>query len=245
MIRTKTKSSSLHKLLFASLFVFLNTAQSLRAKPPDFPPPPGASVEWVGQNVEVNGVKTAIRAFHSKKSIEDVVKFYRREWKKPVEKGKPGYMESIDAAPWYIISRIEDGYLLTAQVRVKENDQSGSWGYLSASLLPGTGDKARQFGAAIPKIPGSDVINQMNSDDPGKEATTVVISNTHSVTNNADFYRQYYEGKGWTTETDRSLGSDKVHALVFKTRRKRVTIMVLKDKNYTRVVVNSVKNSVF
>ena len=47
------------------------------------------------------------------------------------------------------------------------------------------------------------------------------------------------------TETDRAMGHDEAHSLVFKNRRNRVTIMVLKDKHYTRVVVNSVESSIF
>lgn len=244
MPEIKKQRISPGNLLFASVLLSFLSSPLLFAGAPDFPPPPGAAVEWVGKDLEVNGIKSAIRAFHSKKPIEDIVKFYRSEWKKPVEKDKPGFMETIDAAPWYIISRVEDGYLLTVQVQVQENDQSASWGYLSMSPLPGARDKVKQFGASVPKIPGSYVINEMKSDDPGKEATTVIISNTNSVNGNAAFYRQHYQGKGWTTETDRKLGSREAHSLVFKNRRSRVTIMLLEDKNFTRIVINAVKNSV-
>jgi hypothetical protein len=236
----KIKSLSL-----ASLFIFIFTPQIAYSGAPEFPAPPKAAVEWVGENIEVNGIKSSIRAFHTNESIEDVVGFYRKEWARPVEKGKPGYMETIDAAPWYIISRIEDGYLLTVQVQVKQNDPSGSWGYLSISPLPNPKAKPPNLGATIPKIAGSFVMSEMKSDDPGKKGTTVLISNTHSVRNNADFYRGHYQSKGWTKETDRHLGNNEGHSLVFKTRRERVTIMLLKDKDYTRIVVNSVKNSVF
>ena len=219
--------------------------QLLQARPPEFPAPPGASVEWVGKNIELNGITSSIRAFHTDKSIEDVVNFYRKEWRRPAEKDLPGYLENIDAAPWYIISRIEDDYLLTVQVQVKQTDQSASWGYLASSPLPEGGGKAAAYGAAVPKISGSQVISEMKSDDPGKTANTVIISNTNSVRSNADFYRQHYQSKGWVTETDRRLGRDQSHSLVFKNRRNRVTIMVMKDKHFTRVVVNSVKSSVF
>lgn len=228
-----------------AFFALLLSSQYVFAKKPDFPPPPNAAVEWVGQNVQVNGIKQSIRAFHTDESIEDVVRFYRKEWKRPVEKDKPGFMESIDAYPWYVISRIEDGYLMTVQVQVKKNDPDGSWGYLSMSVLPASSNKSPEFAKTIPKIPGSIVMNELKSDDPGKKATTVIITNTHSVRNNADFYRAHYLNQGWTMETDKRLGNQEAHSLVFKTRRNRVTIMLLEDKEYTRVVVNSVKNSVF
>ena len=134
---------------------------------------------------------------------------------------------------------------MTVQVQVKKNDPDGSWGYLSMSVLPGTTNKEPEFAKTIPKIPGSIVMNEMKSDDPGKKATTVVLTNTHSVRNNADFYRAHYQNQGWTMETDKRLGNQEAHSLVFKTKRNRVTIMLLEDKDYTRVVVNSVKNSIF
>ena len=227
------------------LAVLLMTPMTVLSGPPDFPAPPQSRVEWVGRDMEVNGLPTSIRAFHTSNSIEKVVQFYRREWQRPVERGKPGFMETIDALPWYTISRIEDDYLLTVQVQVKQNDQSGSWGYLSISPLPEPGEKPPELGKNVPKMRGSNVLSEHTSKDPGKNARTLIITNEHSVPSNVTFYRNYYNGKGWTMETDRALGNDKVHSLVFKTKRDRVTMMFLKDKYYTRIVINSVTNSIF
>tara|TARA_R110002072_G_scaffold32211_5_gene98612 strand:+ start:5282 stop:6019 length:738 start_codon:yes stop_codon:yes gene_type:complete len=230
------KLGSLASLLVLSCSVF--------AKAPEFPPPPDSAVEWVAQDIEMNGNRTAIRAFHSNDSIEKVVKFYRKEWRRPSEKGKPGFMETIDAAPWYIITRIEDDYLLTVQVQVQKNNKNASWGYLSVSPLPKNPDKKpAELGSTTPKMPGSHVLNEMKSNDPGKKANTLIIANDHSLGSNAAFYRNHYQGRGWTTETDHN--AQDVQTLVFKTKRERVTIMLLKDGSETRVVVNSVKNSVF
>ena len=212
---------------------------------PDFPAPPDAVVETVANNMSINGIQSDVRAFHTNDSIEDVVKFYREEWKRPINKQTPGFMETIDAAPWYIISRVEDGYLLTVQVQVKANDKSASWGYLSLSPLPDTESGPPELGLSAPKISGSIVMSEVEHNDPGKKALTTIISNTHSVRNNADFYRDYYRGKGWTQETDKKLGVDEGHSLVYKTRKNRVTIMILKDKHYTRVVLNAVTNTIF
>lgn len=233
-----------HWLKYSHLVLFLLFSSVATARAPEFPSPPDSKVEWVGQDIEMNGIRTAIRAFHSRNSIEKVVEFYRKEWRRPVERNKPGYMETIDAAPWYIISRIEDGYLLTVQVQVQKNNKNASWGYLAISPLPEDPEKQEvELGTSTPKMPGSHVVNEMKSNDPGKKANTLIIANTHSIGSNAAFYRNHYEGRGWTTETD--FDAQDVHTLVFKTRRERVTIMLLKDGSETRVVVNSVKNSVF
>ena len=237
------QTPSLWPFLFVLVLLY---PQFLYAGKPDFPPPPHSQVEWVGKDIEVNSIPTSIRAFHTNESIEEVVRFYRREWQRPVEKGKPGFTESIDAYPWYIISRIEDDYLLTVQVQVKENDKSGSWGYLSISPLVDPNIKTPpELGKGLPKMSGSHVMSEHKSRDPGKKARTVIITNDYSVPSNVAFYRNHYDGKGWTKETDRALGNDEVHSLVFKTKRDRVTMMFLKDKNQTRIVINSVTHSLF
>ncbi len=244
MIKPNLSSCIVNLFKLGSITAFLLLPLPTLAKAPEFPPPPDSAVEWVAQDIEMNGNRTAIRAFHSKDSIEKVVEFYRKEWRRPPEKDKPGFMETIDAAPWYIITRIEDGYLLTVQVQVQKNDKNASWGYLSVSPLPKNPDKKpAELGSSTPKMPGSHVLNEMKSNDPGKKANTLIIANEHSLGSNAAFYRNHYQGKGWTTETD--LNSQDVQTLVFKTKRERVTIMLLKDGSETRVVVNSVKNSVF
>jgi hypothetical protein len=233
---------SLSLRLFFILFLPLSIPAQVTAAP-DFPPPPNASVEWVGKDLQVNGIKSQVRRFISNKSIEKVVEFYREEWKKPVAKDQPGFTETIASAPWYIISRIEDGYLLNVQVQVKPDDDSGSWGYLSLSPLPKNIDPG-DLGKGMPKMSNSHVMSEVKSDDPGKKATTMIITNDHSVSSNVTFYRNHYQNKGWTVETDRELDQGKNHALVFKTRRNRVTMMFMKDKNSTKIVINNVTNSI-
>ena len=49
------KLGSLASLLVLSCSVF--------AKAPEFPPPPDSAVEWVAQDIEMNGNRTAIRAY--------------------------------------------------------------------------------------------------------------------------------------------------------------------------------------
>ena len=76
MSQSNTLINQFNKKLFIVLLVLFSLPQLVHAKKPDFPAPPKAAVEWVGQNVQVNGIKQAIRAFHTDESIEDVVGFY-------------------------------------------------------------------------------------------------------------------------------------------------------------------------
>jgi len=230
----------LSKAFFLAWIVCVSMTESLHAKP-DFPPPKDAQVQWVGKNIEVNGIRSDIRAFQTKKSPDKVAEFYREEWKEPVAKGMPGFTETDAMIPWQLITRLEDGYLMTVQFQ--EQDRGGTWGYLAMSPLP-TQEPSALPGQNFPKMPDSTVVNETKSDDPGKKGTTMLIANKYSISSNVQFYRSHYGNLGWTVETDKELAPGKMHSLVFKNQRNRITIMFIGENNETRIVVNSVEHSI-
>ena len=229
------------KRIFVTL-ALLGISWAAAAKAPDFPPPPEATVEWVGRNLDMNGIRSDIRAFHTRKSPEKVTAFYRHEWEKPVAKDLPGFTETDAMTPWHLITRIEDGYLMTVQFQ--EADQGGTWGYLAMSPLPDKDAKPAERGKGFPVMPDSHVLSEMKTDDPGKKARTMLIANDHSVNSNIDFYRNQYLTQGWSLETDKALTQGRMHSLVFKSARKRITIMFIGDHNQTRMVINEVTHSI-
>ena len=157
-------------------------------------------------------------------------------------KDLPGFTETDAMAPWHLITRIEDGYLMTAQFQ--QADQGGSWGYLAISPLPDKDAKAPEKGKGFPFMPRSQVLSEMKTDDPGQKARTMVASNDHSVNSNIAFYRNHFLSQGWTMETDRNLTPGRLHSLVFKSNRKRITIMFIGDENQTQLVINEVTHSI-
>src|SRR5690606_16292412 len=100
---------------------------------PKFPPPPDSTIGKMGESMIVNGVPMDVRQFVSRRSVEQVLEFYRQFWPKGTEK-EPGYTETDILEPWNMITRVEDGYLMTVQVM--DNDGRGSSGLLGMSRLP-------------------------------------------------------------------------------------------------------------
>src|SRR5579862_2883530 len=43
---------------------------------PEMPMPPKANVQWIAQNMRVNGVPTRVMQFHSRASREEVIAYY-------------------------------------------------------------------------------------------------------------------------------------------------------------------------
>ena len=234
---TKPRRAAAAVLVLGTL---ITGAGPLYAKP-DFPTPKDAQVQWVGRNIEVNGIRSDIRAFHTKKSPEKVADFYREEWKEPVAKGMPGFTETDAMNPWHLITRLEDGYLMTVQYQ--EQDRGGTWGYLAMSPLP-TKESWTEPGKGFPKMPDSTIVNENVSNDPGIKGRTLLISNRYSISSNVEFYRSHYQSLGWTVETDKELAPGKMHSLVFKSRRNRITMMFIGENNETRIVINSVEHSI-
>lgn len=204
---------------------------------PDFPPPPEASVQWVGKDLKVNGVAMQTRAFVTRQSPDKVARFYRRKWKNG-ENGQQGYVETTAMAPWRLITRVEDGYLMTVQFQ--KTDFGGAWGYLAISPLPDPKADKPVLGKGIPSMRGSQVMSDIGSRDIGQSGHTVLITNRHSLSSNVSFYRHHYANAGWQPEDDRVVAEGHTHLLSFKKWRKSVKIIITGAKDGTRVVVNSV-----
>jgi hypothetical protein len=208
---------------------------------PRIPVPPEAKVEWVGRNMEVNGIVSDIRSFHTSQSLDKVSDFYRRRWERPVGKDLPGFTETDAMEPWRLFTRIEDGYIMTVQMQ--KADMGGTWGYLAISPLPDP-KKPVVLGQGAPAMRDSQVLHEMKTDDPGKKGRTMVISNNYSVGSNIEYYRNHFRHHGWEIETDHALKPGVFHSLVFKSPRKRTTIMLIGDNQATRVVINEVTHAI-
>ena len=225
------------KARFAMLVLACLPALALARSQPDFPPPPDASVKWVGKDMSMNGLPMQMRQFVTRKTPDKVARFYRKKWKHG-ENGQQGYVETSAMAPWRLITRVEDGYLLTVQFQ--KTDFGGTWGYLAMSPLPDPKAGKPVLGKGIPKIPGSQVMSDIGSRDVGQSGHTVMLINKHSLASNVSFYRHYYGHAGWHSEDDRVVAAGHTHLLSFKKWRKSVKIIVTGAKEGSRVVVNTV-----
>lgn len=203
---------------------------------PDFPPPPDAMVGLVGESMVVNGIPMHIRQFASKRSVLDVLDFYRQYWPKGTEK-KPGYTETDALAPWQIITRVEDGYLMTVQVT--EDGDQGSSGLLGLSKLPDPENDLPVLGRDFPAMRGSKVFNDIESKDLGKQGRTLQIFNHFSVETNANFYRDHYSNHGWNIEMDKGFSGGNSHAQRFSNGDRHVIITIQKSRDGSVIVAQT------
>ena len=213
------------------LLLFLLAMPAFAA--PRFPAPPDATVGKLGDEMVLNGIPMHIRQFESRKSVQDVLEFYRDYWPRGTAE-KPGFTEIDALAPWKIITRVEGDFIMTVQVT--EQGEGGSRGLLGMSKLPDLERPPVETGKDFPKMKDSIVINDIESRDTGKRARTLQLANRYSVESNANYYRDHYINRGWTVEMDKNLGGGNGQAQRFAQDNRTIIISINKYKHGSIIV---------
>ncbi|MGE3775004.1 MAG: hypothetical protein AB7I32_18920 [Gammaproteobacteria bacterium] len=209
------------------------------ARPPDFPAPDDATVSQVAEEIVVGGRHMTVRAFTTEDSVEDVVDFYEDEWQDPPVDGAPGYaLDSETIAPWTLLTRVEDDYVMTVQVMERKPD--GAFGFLALGRLPEPGERPRAP-PVPPAMQGSEVISNILSKDKGQEGQTAMLHNDKSLESNLTFYRNHY--RDWRIDIDRGVDRGKMHALTFTRGREQVVITIQTGRDGSHIVMNLIKHS--
>ena len=223
-------------LVFSAALAFGGAAL---AGPPDFPAPDDANVSVVSDAMTVQGRTMAVRAFLSDDPVEDIVAFYQDLWQDPPVPGAPGVAYEPDAmAPWHLLTRVEDGYVMTVQVQ--PSNSGGTYGYLALGRLPDPGDGAPPAPPQPPAMNGSKLQSHVVSEDAGKTAHTAMLVNTYSLASNVNFYREHY--RDWRKDVDQGLAHDSLHALAFRRGRQEVIITIHQARDGSQIVLNSIKH---
>lgn len=202
---------------------------------PDFPVPPAATVTWVGEDIVWNGIPMSVRKFTTSKSQLQIREFYKQQWKQPVAKGLPGYIEDVLPDAW-LISRMENGYLMTVQIKTS----GGTWGYLGITDLNDIDDKSK-LGKGFPHMSGSQIMNEVKHNDPYRNARTVLLTNNYSLPSNVEYYRSHYQGQGWNVIMDQGDDKGSTHTLMVTKRGSEVSLSIVKTSQGSQVVANIVE----
>ncbi|HUI60948.1 MAG TPA: hypothetical protein VLX90_12025 [Steroidobacteraceae bacterium] len=169
--------------------LFLTSVVQASEPWPEIPSPPKARVEWVGDNMRVNGVPTRIMEFQSKSSRDEIVEYYRAYWTGAYPKN-PSIKPLGEAT---VISQWHGPYLMT--VKVEDAGDATSQGLIAVSRVAGS--KASLDAGSLPLMPGARVISVIESDDPGKHSREVVVLNPQPPQSVLQFYQTSYENGGW------------------------------------------------
>lgn len=195
-----------------------------------FPNPPASTVQVVVDEMIFNGSPMSVRVFNSKRTVDEIVSFYQRRWKR---RNRPDPVVN-EMGPWTVVGVREGGHYLTVQVKP---DGQGSMGFLGVSLIADR-KKKRVLGEGAPMLPGSKTHNDIIHKDPGKSARTVALSNDHSMTDNAVFYLGEYVRLGWTLFSRKDTPHPGM-VLVFRKDRMEADVLLTQKFDKTFVFINT------
>jgi hypothetical protein len=186
-------------LIACALFAASAAAEEVNC--PAFPQP-DAAVQWVAPYMIFNGVPMSVKRFDSEQKPEAILAFYRRAW---AGSGADAPVENV-VGPWQTIGAVRGKCFFSVQVQPA--GVSGSTGLLSATERP---DKVRIISPdqKLPMMSGSTIINDIEHRDNGKNARTLLLSNTFSAESNADFYRRNLADQGWAMVSSYQLTTSK------------------------------------
>lgn len=213
------------------LFLQISLPVSAKADLGRYPTPSWLQFNEVAQNLVINGLPSEAYYFTGNRDMEETLNFYRKQWRKHPDYS-PGYRETI-IPEWHIIARAEGSILLTIQLDTRSPHQSN--GYFAIADLE---ELTQPNLSTIPMLPGSNVLNQSNSSDYGKDSSVVMVSNNSSVTVNADFYTKYYTSRGWSNDT--SHVDTYATTLIFRNSRQEVNLVIKELFGATQTVINTV-----
>lgn len=204
---------------------------------PDFPEPK-AKVQWVAPYMIFNGVPMSVKRFDSEQKPADILAFYRTVW---AAAGNAAPVENQVAA-WQTIGVARGKCFFSVQVQPA--GKNGSTGLLSATQ---TSDTTRVISAdkVLPMMTGSSIINDIEHRDDGKNARTILLSNSFSPESNADFYRQNMANQGWKIVSSYQITTSKGPGItiVMKRQLAETNIVITRQGKNTVVLANMADKS--
>ena len=214
--------------------LLLALAGTVQARSPKFPAPPRTQVGLLGEEMVFNGIPMDMRQFRSSLSVEEIEQFYGGFWPQGTE-DKPGYVITDAMTPWKIITRVEDGYLMTVQVTA---DGAGSRGFLAMSRMPDPDRQEPELGEGFPVMQGSKPLNDVQTKDPGKDGRTMAFVNDRTADANANYYRTWFQARGWTVDMDKAPGAN-ARVLSFRDGDRSVNIVINGRTGRTYIVAQT------
>ncbi|MEW8624460.1 MAG: hypothetical protein AB2551_01740 [Candidatus Thiodiazotropha sp.] len=232
VMRRKTLS-----VFVVALCLIVSGAQAIALDISDIENPPGADVVYVG-NVIQNGLPLQIKQFSVNSPLVEVFAFYKQRWSdtKNYDGNVPDYIEK-QVGEWHILSKMEEHYSIVVQA--KTGDASITEGFISVSDLSQKTEDS-ELTSSFPKLIDSKLLSTTESNDSGRKATTLMITNNHSIEDNNRFYRSSMDEQGWNYK--RGAIRDNVAMLHFVKQTQQCEIAISQsDDGKTVIFVNVVE----
>lgn len=202
---------------------------------PLIPEPPRSQVQWVSDDMRINGVPMRVQSFESKASKEEVVAFYASHW-------RAGSADSpvavTPAGADTLVGRPHGPFYLMAKVRAA--DGGGAQGTLSVSQVEGIAPRIDASGIPVPAN-GAQAVNVVESNDAGKRNKQVIWLTKGSSATVAAQYHSTLTRAGWALLQEQSAPASKETALVrmYSKDKRQLDVVIGVDTQRAVTVINT------
>ncbi|MGE6779290.1 hypothetical protein ACQKFL_16780 [Vreelandella titanicae] len=154
---------------------------------PDIRLPESLSVEVVANEMQIGGLNTRVYAFTTNDTPDELASYFNHQWDE---------VARVEADPWDILSRREGGFLITIQSRTDVGPQTQ--GFIAISdMFDALDEERRAPSVDLPMLSGTEVVQDVHSEDAGRESRTLVLKSSQSVIENLDYYRNHFRQSGY------------------------------------------------
>ena len=195
--------------------------------------PDAGRIVIVSNDMQINGVPMSVRELHSKKSPDEIARFYRGDWE-----GRRQRVQEITEGGWRTLSTLAGDCFYTVQIKPGPNQ--GTYALLGLTQLSNGPVQSR--GEGFPKLAGSQVYNDIKSNDSGKMGRVLLFKNSSSPRTNAEFYRNTLRTQGWVSVSDQATETleGMQYLQIWRRGVEEIHLTMTTGQGETQVVVNTV-----
>ncbi|MDR2452008.1 MAG: hypothetical protein LBE85_09660 [Candidatus Accumulibacter sp.] len=212
--------------------LFLAAGFCHAGKPEVLPVPPEAAAEIVANDMRYNGAPMRIVQF-STLDADETLKFYREHFVRYAKEGK--YAEKSSNRRKMIGAMMQDKRIVNVEMTRKNK---AAVHVLVSSLDIFQMEIPEKLAGDIPRMPGSKVVQHLDSRDGAKSNRFVIIQNNQSVESNAMYLREHYLKAGWRRDRDETIQLARHRQLGFSKDNRQLLVDVQKTGQECTVIHN-------
>lgn len=197
----------------------------------------------LGRDVEINGKQAELASFFSDKKVQDIIEKQKQKWQAEgfdvvgMATSKRGFalavnkekLERFSIYAWFIPEALRESLTKDKAVRGLISYASMQ-GYNNSGLVPG-----------VPLMSEGNAGALISSDEGGYRSYVGVYTNPAKISDNVNFYRDYFNADRWLEEGSSSLGSfqGNIANLVFKKENEEITLLfsaLSEDKTVINII---------
>jgi len=216
-------------LRWFSLFIFC-APLPLYANCANPPLPNGVTPQYVGKNIQVNGLSLDIIRYTSEIDNDQLHKFYERVWNNDSNLDNDHFSE-YNLNTWQVIAYKTVGCLFTVQMKKLTS------GKTETLIALNSGSKIQKTNPDFPMMSGSKVISDMSSNDSGRLSRLLVFTNSYSPKGNLSYYQNKLSALGWGQVLKPKNLNDNI-AASFRKESKWVDLTITNSNGQTQLVAN-------